>query len=65
MRLESFTDDSADGEDRCRGIDAVKTDDAASAGNSEADAFVGTAGELFKKGPRFDLKRAGIQGARA
>jgi len=29
MRMESFADDGADGEDGCGGIDAVKTDDAA------------------------------------
>jgi hypothetical protein len=47
------------------GIDAVETNDAAGAGNSEANAFIGTAGELFEKRPRFDLKRAGMERARA
>ena len=40
MRLESFADDRADGEDGCGGINAVETDDAACTWNGEADALV-------------------------
>jgi hypothetical protein len=63
--LKSFADDRADGEDGCGGIDAVETDDAACTGNSEANALVGTAGELFEKGPCFGLERARVERAGA